>query len=74
MRKQCRRCAAFKTRQGTGTVGECRFNPPVYDNLLTCPWPEVEHNDWCMKFELNRDQYDAEGRKIYTRRDTNRVR
>ena len=73
MRKSCHKCAAFKTRQGIGTVGECRFNPPVYDNRLTCPWPEVERSDWCMQFTLDRDRYDQDGRKIYTRKETRMI-
>lgn len=69
----CERCKYFKSRQGAGDVGDCRFNPPVLLHRGCSEFPEAEETSWCGKFEVNLDKYHTDGRKIYTRVDTNTV-
>lgn len=74
MIKKCYKCASFKTRQGTGITGECRFNPPMYVAYNKNVWPEVDSDEWCSGFQLNRDKYNDDGRKIYTKKNTRTIR
>ena len=72
-RKICKRCAYMKTRQGKGTMGECRIFPPrILDNGNT-RYPDVDEADWCGEFQVNTDKYHTDGKKIYTRIDTRQV-
>lgn len=75
MKRSCKKCVSFKSRQGTGAKGECRFNPPVI--LLGSTFgefPIVTDGTWCRKYELNRDKYNEDGRKIYTKKNTRTIR
>ena len=70
IKKICERCEFFKTRQGKGTIGECRFNPPTLMPHGESCFPDTESTHWCGRFEINTDKYREDGRKIYTRTDT----
>lgn len=69
MNRDCKRCVGFKTRQGTGSFGECRINPPTRKGF-----PGVNESDGCFNgFVLNRAKYDITGRKIYTRKNNRMI-
>jgi len=76
-KKTCKRCEFFKTVQGPGKHGECRFNPPVSIEGVRARmysiFPNVVETDWCGKFSVNLDKYHVDGKKIYTRVDTRQV-
>jgi hypothetical protein len=50
-----RRCDACAYWQAWGTVGLCRFNPPVQirdvRNDMVERWPPVAPDDWCGQFQ-----------------------
>jgi hypothetical protein len=49
----CKKCRYFKTRQGTGKVGDCRRMPPVVDPVSTrVAWPTVKPSHWCGEFTV----------------------
>ena len=75
MIESCKKCRFFKSRQGTGRDGECRFNPPVYVPTDLFPvFPEVNESLWCGKFFINLQKYQPDGKKIYTRKGQRVIR
>lgn len=75
MIESCKKCRFFKSRQGKGVDGECRFNPPVYIPTDMFPvFPEVNESLWCGKFFINLKKYQPDGKKIYTRKETKMIR
>jgi len=70
MEDSCKRCKFFKSRQGKGRDGECRFNPPTYvpSAYMFPVFPEVNESMWCGKFFVNLTKYQPDGKKIYTKR------
>lgn len=75
MREICERCKYFKTRQGKGSIGECRHNPPVVVPGIqpVTIFPEVAPRMWCGQFDVNLKKYHTDGKKIYTRIDTKQI-
>ncbi len=66
--RKCRNCLYWHSRlpgrvePKDDTVGECRFNPPVFSpsdgarraNEKQGVWPETYGKDWCGQFSLER--------------------
>lgn len=69
-RKICERCKFFKTKQGSGNLGECRGNTPTVTLAGDTVFPEMKPSGWCGKFDVNLEKYHVNGKKIYTRIDT----
>lgn len=56
-KKNCKVCTYFEQtdaieRVASGTVGLCRYNPPLIMESMTpvAQWPVVQVEDWCGKF------------------------
>jgi hypothetical protein len=63
-KRMCERCEFFQTRQGKGTGGDCKLVPVSV---------KKEPTNWCGQFSINREKYHVDGKKIYTRINTNRM-
>jgi hypothetical protein len=47
---ECKKCRFFKTKQGTGQVGECRVAHPVKTIQGCTEYPDVKPTWWCGEF------------------------
>ena len=70
----CERCKFFKSKQGRGSEGECRYDTPKVNFNGVSVFPSTTTGSWCGKFKIDLSRYHTSGRKIYTRIDTNGIR